>query len=94
MTERNKITRTSAGLRDALFDAMERLSSGDLDGEQAAAMAKVAKEICNTVRLEVEVTKLRSDFPADTPLVIPAPLQLGVPEDDKPKLPAVRKVLS
>lgn len=77
-----KIIRTSAGLRDALFDAIEKLSTGDIDGTQAQAMATIAKQICNTVHLEIEVAKLRTEYPADSPIVVPKPLKLGLEENE------------
>lgn len=72
-----KITQTSAGLRDALFDAMEKLRDGDMVPDDAKAMALLAKEITNTVRLEIEVAKLRNNYPSDAKTLIPAPLPLG-----------------
>lgn len=88
-----KIVRTSAGLRDALFDAIEKLGTGDLDGAQAQAMATLAKQICNTVHLEIEVAKLRTEYPSDTPILVPSPLKLGVDDVPAPVLvPQVRKV--
>lgn len=72
-----KIPRTSAGLRDALFDAIERVRDQRMRGEDALALANVAGQICKTVQLEIEVAKLRTEYPADTKLVIPAPLAMG-----------------
>lgn len=75
-----KIMRTSAGLRDALFDAIERVRDGDMNADDAKSIAMAAKEICSTVRLEMEVARLRTEYPADAKLIIPAPLNLGPPE--------------
>lgn len=74
---RAKIERTSAGLRDALFDTMENLLNGEIEANEAKAMAVVAREIVNTVRLEVDVQKLRAEYPADTKILVPSPLPLG-----------------
>lgn len=79
-----KVERTSAGLRDSLFDAIERVRDGDLDSEQAKAIGVLANQICNTVSLEIEVAKLRTQYPADAKLIVPAPLPLG-PTQDKDK---------
>lgn len=73
-----KIERTSAGLRDALFSAIENLRDGDMDAETASAIAKMSREICQTVSLEIEVAKLRTQYPADAKLIVPAPLPLGM----------------
>jgi hypothetical protein len=80
-----KIQRTSAGLRDALFDAMESLRDGDMDFNDARALASLAREICNSVQLEIEVAKLRTQYPADTKLIVPAPLPLGPPDEKTTK---------
>lgn len=76
-----KIERTSAGLRDALFDAIEKLRQGDIEAQDAKALAQLANQICNTVSLEIEVAKLRMEYPADTKLIVPSPLSLGVEKD-------------
>ena len=74
-----KITRTSAGLREALFDAMENLRDGNIDAQDAKALASLSQQICNTVSLEIEVAKLKYEHPKDADLVNPKPIQLGVP---------------
>lgn len=83
-----KIVRTSAGLRDALFDVIESVRNGEVDATQAKAVAFLAKEICSTVHLEIEVAKLRTEYPADIKLTLPGTLRLGEPEsvDETPKL--------
>lgn len=80
---KKKIDRTSVGLRDALFDAMEKVRDGDMMAEDAKAISGLAAQICNTVDLEIQVAKLRTEYPADTKLLLPAALPLGAPEDDK-----------
>lgn len=71
------ISRTSVGLRDALFKAMEQLRDGDMVADDAKAYALLAKEISNTVRLEIEVAKLRNNYPPDSKVAVPGPLNLG-----------------
>lgn len=83
------IVRTSAGLRDALFDAMEKVSSGDMPPAEAQAVSVLARQICNTVHLEIEIARLRTEYPADTPVVVPNSIQLGVPNETDGK-PAVQ----
>ena len=75
------IKRTSAGLRDALFDAIEKVRDGDMMAEDAKAISGLAAQICNTVQLEISVAKLRTEYPADTKMILPAGLPLGPPED-------------
>jgi hypothetical protein len=48
-TERN-----SAGLCDALFDEFDLLRNGKSDPHRAAAVAKLAVQIINTKKLEIE----------------------------------------
>lgn len=86
--ERKKIDRTSAGLREALFTSMEQLRAGDIEAMDAKAMASLAREIVNTVRLEIEVQRLRLEYPDDAKMIIPTPLKLG--QDDADKLQGVR----
>lgn len=71
------IQRTSAGLRDALFDTIERVRSGDMMAEDAKAIAGLSQQICNTVSLEIAVAKLRTEYPADAKLMVPSALPLG-----------------
>lgn len=78
--EKSHIERTSAGLREALFDAIERVRDGDMTSDDAKAVSGLAAQVCNTVDLEIQVAKLRTDYPADTKLVIPAALSLGSPK--------------
>lgn len=72
-----KISRTSLGLRDALFDAIEKVRSGDMDPQDARAIGSLAHQICETVSLEIEVAKLRINYPPDSKLNLPSVLSLG-----------------
>lgn len=80
---KRKIERTSAGLREALFDAIEKVRDGEMMAEDAKAISGLASQVCNTVDLEIQVAKLRTEYPADTKLVLPAALPLGPPEESK-----------
>lgn len=46
--------RTSSGLRDTLFDAMDALKAGELTSTDAIAICKISSEICKTVSLEMQ----------------------------------------
>lgn len=72
------IPRTSAGLRDALFDAFEQLRAGNIEANDAKALAALSNQICATVSLEIEVAKLRNEYPSDAKNVVPTALQLGI----------------
>ena len=78
------VIRTSAGLRDALFDALDALRNGEIEPAEAKATATVAAQIVNTVQLELDVHKMRREYPSDAKVVLPVPLELGaVPRIEK-----------
>lgn len=75
------INRTSAGLRDAIFDEIDAIRNGTSNPTRANAVAKLATGIVETVRMELEVQRhLRSVVPggvepaAQTLLGSPLPL--------------------
>lgn len=51
------VSRTSAGLRDALFDEIDALRSGSSNPTRANAVAKLASGVVDTVRMELDVQK-------------------------------------
>ncbi len=76
------IVRSSAGLRDAIFDEIDAIREGTSNPTRANAVAKLATGIVETVRMEVEVQRHLRQQPksADGTVVPPAlgmPLQLG-----------------
>ena len=73
-----EFTRSSAGLREALFDQIEKLRSGKGSVAEARAMAALAGAIVATVGMDIAVAKLWKDYPADMKLDVPAPLKLVV----------------
>ena len=81
--QKGRIERTSAGLREALFDAIEKVRDGDMLPEDAKAISGLAAQVCNSVQLEIQVAKLRTEYPSDTKLVLPGTLQLGAPAEEK-----------
>lgn len=66
--------RTSAGLRDMLFDELEALRAGKSDPKRAMAVAKLAATIVDSVRMEIEF--VRHVPPGKEPEQMPAPLRL------------------
>jgi hypothetical protein len=46
--------RTTSGLRDVLFDEIERMQGKDADPQRARAVANLSREIINTARVEIE----------------------------------------
>lgn len=51
------VIRTSAGLRDAIFDELDAIRTGESNPTRANAVAKLAGSIVETVRMEVDVQK-------------------------------------
>lgn len=51
------VARTSAGLRDAIFDELDAIRNGSSNPTRANAVAKLAGSIVETVRMEIEVSK-------------------------------------
>lgn len=51
------IVRTSAGLRDAIFDEIDSIRAGTSNPTRANAVAKLATGIVETVRMEIEVQR-------------------------------------
>lgn len=57
------ISRTSAGLRDAIFDEMDAIRNGSSNPTRANAVAKLAGSIVETVRMEIEVQRFSRQVP-------------------------------
>lgn len=76
------IIRTSAGLRDAIFDEIDAIRNGSSNPTRANAVAKLATGIVETVRMELEVQRhLRNVVPGTsepaTHSILGSPLALG-----------------
>jgi len=73
------VVRTSAGLRDALFDALDGLRSGTTNAATANAVAKLADQVVQTVHMELAVHKHASTAKASEKITpaLAAPVQLG-----------------
>lgn len=57
MKQPRKVSRTSVGLRDALFDELDRIRAGTTDSKKANAVARLACGIVGTVQLELDLYK-------------------------------------
>lgn len=76
------VVRTSAGLRDAIFDEIDAIRAGKSNPTRANAVAKLATGIVETVRMELEVQRHLRNSPAASSAELPAtamgqPLALG-----------------
>lgn len=81
-TAQNPIQRTSAGLRDAIFDEIDAVRNGTSNPTRANAIAKLATGIVETVRMEIEVQRHLKQHAGNAPANVQAadmgvPLQLG-----------------
>ncbi len=77
-TEMTSTVRTSAGLRDALFDELDNLKNGVSNPAKANAVAKVADQIIATVKMELDVQKHIAKYkPAGLTPQLGAPVELG-----------------
>jgi hypothetical protein len=73
-----KVSRTSAGLRDALFDELDRLRNGETNATNANAVARLADQVINTVSMELEVAKHMQKVGDKAPsAALPPPIALG-----------------
>lgn len=61
MLARSKIDRSAAGLREALFDAIDGLRSGALDVKQANAIAGAAGTIIKSMDSQIAFERLRME---------------------------------
>lgn len=57
--DRKKTARTGFGLREALFEAIDKLHNGQMDSNTANAIVKVSREIHQSVELQVSVEMSR-----------------------------------
>ncbi len=74
------VSRTSAGLRDAIFDELDALRNGDSNPTRANAVAKLSSSVVDTIRMELEVqrhARAMGDSPAATMSPLGQPLTLG-----------------
>lgn len=51
------IERTSVGLRDALFDELDLLRSGEGNAQRAQAVAKLSAQIVSSVKMELDFAR-------------------------------------
>lgn len=72
-----KTVRSTKGLRDALFDEMDSLREGKTTPHIASAMAKLAVQIINSVRLEIDYQKHVASTPGVEQALNISPILLG-----------------
>ena len=67
------VSRTSAGLRNALFDELDNLRAGTTNATKANATARIAAAIVGTVEMELEVHRVMSKLPKDQQVMTSLP---------------------
>ena len=67
-----KTERTSAGLCEALFEEFDLLRSGKSDASRASSVSKLAVQIINTKRLEIEAAAFHKAGLRFVPLALTA----------------------
>lgn len=77
MAELTAVTRTSQGLRDALFDEIDNLRGGRSNPQRASAIAKLAVQIIGTVHMDIEYQKHVASTPNAAPAVPLPAIELG-----------------
>ncbi len=82
-TNSSPIVRSSAGLRDAIFDEIDAMRNGTGSPTRANAVSKLAATVVETVRMELEVQRFAHASAAQAKVTdsmsgLPTPLALGV----------------
>lgn len=79
MLKKETYERNQHGLRLRLFEAMDALRSGDIEYQDAAALAKIAAQIVSSDRVEIDIHNQRM---LDAKRVGPSNLQIEGKKDD------------
>ncbi|MGE0289493.1 MAG: hypothetical protein AB7I42_25895 [Bradyrhizobium sp.] len=77
--------RSTKGLRDMLFDALEQVQAGTMKPSEAVQMASVVRQIVATADLELRVQKQALELKsgdADALVLAPPVVSLGHDKDD------------
>lgn len=73
-----RTVRTSAGLRDALFDEIDQLRAGNSNPAKSNALAKLSDQVIATVKMELDVQKHIAKYkPGGLAPQLGAPVELG-----------------
>lgn len=69
--------RTTHGLRDILFDEIERMQGKDADPMRARAVANLSQQIIGTAKVEIEFQRALAQIKSEGGEVALGTLQLG-----------------
>lgn len=78
------VVRTSAGLRAALFDELDRLRKGESDAKASNALVRISDGIIRVVKMDLEVQRHLQGMPGGqrkegAPIELPGTINLGKP---------------
>ena len=79
--------RTSEGMRDTLFDALESMNKGVMTAQEAHAVCKIAAQIINSVNTEIEFYKHIGRLSKGGAAAPSTTLTLGAPGDGSAEQP-------
>lgn len=89
------LNRTSAGLRDALFDEWEALRNGDSNPARARSIAMLANSVLQSVQTDIEYHKYVSDVRKGEAIAASGMIELGsdvrLGTNPKPEAPGDKK---
>ena len=76
-TTAKRAFRTTQGLRDILFDEIERMQTEDGDPSRAMAVANLSKQIINTAKVELDFARTMTALAEKGNAVSLGALELG-----------------
>lgn len=76
-TAPKRIDRSSRGLRDALFDELDALRAGKSNHQRATAVAKLASQVIDSAKMEIEYQKYILSKPNHNGALLTSPISLG-----------------
>lgn len=68
--------RTTATLREILFEALEKVKAGDMQAREAKAMADLSDRIIRTAEIELKYSEVVSRLDKEDQGISPGPLLL------------------
>lgn len=72
-----RTVRTSEGLRDTLFDELDKLRAGESEPMRASAVAKLAVQIINSAMIEVHLGRTSFSLGSQAEALRVRPIALG-----------------
>lgn len=64
------VPKTAEGLRDALFDELNRLRDGSTSPQHARAVCNVARQVIESIRVQVQAQRLIKEMKKQKPVLL------------------------